>query len=145
VTTACVVDAVLVETVTVPMDVVLSVVVGTTVVEDASVGVVTMAFVVEDVGGAGGDNNVEVGVPRLRLTVVDVRAVVDVATVVVVGGGGGTKVDVDDGGAAQLLDVLVTGQTVVLTGIVTVVMTVLCAGQDVRVGAQDVTVRVLVV
>jgi hypothetical protein len=51
--------------------------------------------------------------------------VADVVHVLVTGGGGGTQVEVGGGGGTQLLQVLVTGQTVVLTGIVTVVMTVL--------------------
>lgn len=123
----------MVERVTVPTEDGLNVVVGVTsardvgTVEKVTVGYVTVgkpvAGLVEEAGGGGGGGggtHVEVGVPML---IVVVAVVVVVGLVVAGGGGGGTQVE--DGGGGGGTQVLVTGQTVVLTGIVTVVMTVL--------------------
>lgn len=55
------------------------------------------------------------------------------------GGGGALQVCAGGGGSSE-----VTGQTVVLTGTVTVVRTVLCAGQEVTVGWQLMIVLVVV-
>lgn len=61
-----------------------------------------------------------------------------------VGGGAGAS-ELVAGGAGFSVSLSVTGQTVVLTGMVTVVRTVLCAGHLVSVGWQLVMVLVVVV
>lgn len=135
-TAAWVVEVVLVDSVTVPTDEALKVVVGVTTArevgtgEKVTVGYVTVGnpavWLVEEAGGGGGGGggtHVEVGVPKL---IVVVAVVVVVGLVVEGGGGGGTQVeDGGGGGGGGGTQVLVTGQTVVLTGMVTVVMTVL--------------------
>jgi hypothetical protein len=137
VTTAGVAEVALVDRVTVPTDEGSKVVVGAMTAgevgteEKVTVGYVTVGnpavWLVEEAGGGGGGNTqVEVGVPMLIVVV----AVVVVVGLVVTGGGGGGggRTQVEDGGGGSAgggTQVLVTGQTVVLTGIVTVVRTVL--------------------
>lgn len=127
----------MVERVTVPTDDGLDVVCGVTTANEVEgvgtviVGYVTVGnvavFAVEEVGGDGG-TKVDVGVPMLMVAVAVVVVVDFVVVVESVGGGGGTQVEVEGwggGAGTDVLDVVVTGQIVVLTGIVTVVMTVL--------------------
>lgn len=57
---------------------------------------------------------------------------------------GGTGTTVAGGGGGLAVGVVVTGQTVVLTGTMTVVTRVLCAGHEGTAGGQLVTVRIVV-